>query len=142
MALYEVVAIVRPDVTNAQAESLLQEISTIAANNNGTVVKSEYWGLRNIAYRMKKNRKGHYLYLDLSIDSTGLNEFNRLVGLHEDIMRALTVRVEAHTEGPSIMLINKKRDERDAEFGSERSDSRPRQDGYRPRPRHNVDADA
>ena len=104
MRLYESVIIARQDVSAAQVESLVTEFSAIIENGGGKIHKNEYWGLRSLAYRIKKNRKGHYVMLNLEADSETLNEFERIMGLNEDILRFMTVSIEEVEEGPSVMM--------------------------------------
>ena len=124
MPLYEHVLIARQDLSNAQAEGLVEHFSTVLADNGGKVVASEYWGVKTMAYKINKNRKGHYAYLRSDAPSAAVQEMERLCRLHDDVMRVLTVKVEAHDEGPSIQM--QKRDERE-DRGS-REDRGPRGD--------------
>ena len=110
MPLYEHVMIARQDLSNAQAEGLIEHFSTILSDNGGKVVATEYWGVKTMAYKINKNRKGHYAYLRTDSPSEAVQEMERLARLHDDVMRVLTVKVEAHDEGPSVQM--QKRDER------------------------------
>ena len=112
MALYEHVMIARQDLSNAQAEGLVEHFGAILADNGGKVVDSEYWGLRTMAYKINKNRKGHYAYMRSDAPAEAVQEMERLMRLHDDVMRVLTIKVDAHEEGPSIQM--QKRDERDS----------------------------
>ena len=111
MALYEHVMIARQDLSNAQAEGLIEHFSAILADNGGKVVGSEYWGLKTMAYKINKNRKGHYAFLKTDAPSAAVQEMERLMRLHDDVMRVLTIKVDEHEEGPSIQM--QKKDERD-----------------------------
>jgi len=111
MPLYEHVFISRQDLSNVQAESLVEHFSTILTENGGTVVESEYWGLKTMAYKIKKNRKGHYSFFKSDAPATAVQEMERLMGIHEDILRLLTIKVDKHEEGPSIQM--QKRDDRE-----------------------------
>ena len=111
MPLYEHVMIARQDLSNAQAEGLIEHFGTILKDNGGTVVDSEYWGVKTMAYKIKKNRKGHYAYLRTEAPSGAVQEMERLMHLHDDVMRVLTVKVDAHDEGPSVQM--QKREDRD-----------------------------
>ena len=111
MPLYEHVFISRQDLSNAQAEGLIEHFSTVLADNGGTVRESEYWGVRTLAYKINKNRKGHYAFLKSDAPAAAVQEMERLMRLHDDVMRVLTIKVEEHAEGPSIQM--QKRDERD-----------------------------
>jgi small subunit ribosomal protein S6 len=128
MALYEHIIIVRQDVSSAQVESLTEELSTLVSENGGSVEKVEQWGLRNLAYRIKKNRKGHYVLLNLDAPAAAVAELERIERINEDIIRIMTIRVEELEEGPSAML--RSRDERDERRGrrDDRGDRRPRRD--------------
>ena len=113
MALYEHVFIARQDLSNAQAEGLVEHFGQILKDNGGEVQGSEYWGLRTMAYKIKKNRKGHYAYLKTDSPAPAVAEMERLMRLHDDVLRVLTVRVDEHEEGPSAVLQAKaSRDER------------------------------
>ena len=111
MPLYEHVMIARQDLSNAQAEGLVEHFSTVLADNGGKVVASEYWGVKTMAYKINKNRKGHYAFLRSDAPSAAVQEMERLARLHDDVMRVLTVKVDAHEEGPTVQM--QKRDDRD-----------------------------
>jgi len=111
MPLYEHVMIARQDLSSVQAESLIEHFTTILADNGGKVVESEYWGVKTMAYKINKNRKGHYAFLKTDAPSAAVQEMERLMRLHDDVMRVLTIKVDAHVEGPSVQM--QKRDERD-----------------------------
>ena len=113
MSLYEHTFIARQDISNAQAESLLEQFGQILADNGGKVLHSEYWGLRTLAYKIKKNRKAHYGFMRSDAPAEAVQEMERLMRLHDDVMRVLTVRVEEHDEGPSaVMQAKSGRDDR------------------------------
>ncbi len=113
MALYEHVFIARQDLSNAQAEGLIEHFGQVLADNGGSVVNSEYWGLKTMAYKINKNRKGHYAYVRSDAPAPAVHEMERLMGLHEDVMRVLTVKVDAHEEGPSAVVQSRnQRDDR------------------------------
>ena len=118
MPLYEHVLIARQDLSNAQAEGLIEHFSTVIADNGGKVVDHEYWGVKTMAYKINKNRKGHYAYIRTDAPSAAVQEMERLARLHDDVMRVMTIRVDSHEEGPSVQM--QKRDERDRD--GERSD--------------------
>ncbi len=115
MPLYEHVLIARQDLSNAQAEGLIEHFSTVIADNGGKIVDHEYWGVKTMAYRINKNRKGHYAFLRSDAPSAAVLEMERLARLHDDVMRVMTVKVDKHEEGPSVQM--QKRDERDGERG-------------------------
>ena len=115
MALYENVFIARQDVAQTQVEALTQQFADIVTGLGGTVSKKEYWGLRSLTYRIKKNRKGHYLFFNIDGPAAAVTEYERRMRINEDVLRYLSVRVEALDDGPSAMLQNKDR-------GPERND--------------------
>jgi small subunit ribosomal protein S6 len=113
MALYEHTVIARPDLSAQQAQALADLFGQLITEQGGTVGKVEYWGLRNLAFRVKKNRKGHYLHLNLDASSTAVMELERTQRINEDVLRYLTVKVEQHEEGQSaIMQARASREER------------------------------
>ena len=107
MALYEHVFIARQDVSPAQVENITASFSEILSENGGKVAKSEYWGLKTLAYRIKKNRKGHYVLLNVDAPHAAVAEMERQARLNEDILRFMTIRVEELEEGESIVLRSK-----------------------------------
>jgi len=120
VALYESIFMVRPDVSSAQVEELTKTYTDLITAQGGKVTKVEQWGLRNLTYRIKKNRKAHYVFMNLDTPSAAVKEMERLMGISEDVLRTLTVRVDALEEGPSAMLQNKGRDERGGRRGDRR----------------------
>ena len=104
MRLYESVFIARQDITSAQVEAMADEFAEIITSAGGSIKKREYWGLRSLAYRIKKNRKGHYVLLNIETEPEALREYERIMGLNEDILRFLNLNIEEIEEGPSIML--------------------------------------
>ena len=110
MPLYEHVMIARQDLSSTPAEGLIEHFSAVITDNGGTVVGTEYWGVKTMAYKINKNRKGHYAFLRTDAPSAAVQEMERLARLHDDVMRVLTIRVDAHEEGPSSQM--QKRDER------------------------------
>lgn len=113
MSLYEHVFIARQDLANQQAEALIEHFGQVLTDNGGSVVGNEYWGLRSMAYKINKNRKGHYLFLKSDAPAAAVAEMERLMRLHDDVMRVLTVRVETHEEGESAVVKAKNtRDDR------------------------------
>ena len=115
MPLYECVFIARNDVTQAQVEVVADTIGTDIEADGGSVQKREYWGLRSLAYRVKKNRKGHYMLLGLDAQPAFISEMERLLRLNEDVLRFMTIRVDEITEEPSAIL-SRKSDERERGF--------------------------
>jgi small subunit ribosomal protein S6 len=104
MPLYESTFITRQDLSRADITKLTDSFTTIVEQGGGKVVKNEYWGLRNLAYRIHKNRKGHYAMLAIDAPPAAIKEMERNMGINEDIVRSLTVRVESIEEGPSAMM--------------------------------------
>jgi len=118
MALYEHVFVARQDISASQVESITADFSKIIEENEGKVAKNEYWGLKNLAYKIKKNRKGHYVLLNIDAPHAAVAEMERQARLHEDVMRFMTIRVDEHEEGQSIVLRSKAdRDRRPAPRG-------------------------
>ena len=111
MPKYEHVFICRQDLTHVQAETLAEEFKGILTEQGGKVISSEYWGLRSIAYRMNKNRKGHYFMFKSESETRAVSEMERLMNIHEDIMRYLTIKVKEHDDGSSIMMNSKAKEE-------------------------------
>jgi small subunit ribosomal protein S6 len=121
MSLYEHVFISRQDLSISQAEGLIEHFSTILSENGGKVLSQEYWGLKTMAYKINKNRKGHYVLLKSDSPPEAVEEMERLMRLHEDIMRVMTIKVKIHEEGPSAVMQSKAR-------GEERVARKPRQE--------------
>jgi small subunit ribosomal protein S6 len=115
MPLYETVLIARNDVTQQQVEQIADDIALELSNEGGAIKKREYWGLRGLAYRIKKNRKGHYMLLGLDAMPAFITEMERKLGLNEDVLRYMTIRLEAIDEAPSAILARKS-DERERGF--------------------------
>ena len=138
MSLYETIFIARQDVATPQVEALTTMFSDIITGLGGKVAKVEQWGLRNLAYRINKNKKGHYVMFNLDASPAAIAEMERNMGLHEDVLRFMTVRVEEHEAGQSAILRKDERSERPA-FGGDRPD-RGGDRGDRPRraPRENT----
>jgi small subunit ribosomal protein S6 len=138
MALYEHVVIARQDVSSAQVDAIVEELKTVLETNGGKIVNAEHWGLKSLAYRIKKNRKGHYVMLNLDAPAAAISELERNERIHEDVLRYLTLRVDAHEEGPSVMLQGRKersdrgdrgdRGDRDRGDRGDRRDRRDRDD--------------
>ncbi|WP_342363020.1 30S ribosomal protein S6 [Terrarubrum flagellatum] len=118
MALYEHVFLTRQDVTSQQVETLVETFKGVIEAGGGQLVKSEYWGSKSLAFRIKKNRKAHFQYFGIDAPHAAVAEMERQMGINEDVMRFMTIRVDAIEEGPSAML--RKRDDserRDDDFG-------------------------
>ena len=104
MALYENVFIARQDVPATQVETLTNQFAELVTAQGGTVQKKEYWGLRSLTFLIKKNRKGHYTLLNIDAPPAAVKELERTMSINEDIIRFLTVRVDALEEGPSAVM--------------------------------------
>ncbi len=117
MPLYETVFIARQDVSTQQVETLTEQMSAFITDGEGTVAKVENWGLRNLAYKVKKNRKGHYVLMNIDAPAAAVKEMERNLLLNEDILRHMTIRVEELEEDDSVMLQSK------SSRGSNRRDS-------------------
>ena len=134
MPLYESVFIARQDISAAQVDGLTEQFSALLRENGGEVRKKEYWGLRNLAFRIKKNRKGHYVLFNIDAPPAAVAEMERNMGISEDVIRFLTVRVDTLEEEPSIVLRSKgSRDDRHGrrggrDFGGSRGDRGQRED--------------
>jgi len=113
MPLYEHVFLARQDISPQQVETLVQGFRTLIEEQGGKIGKTEYWGLRSLAYRIKKNRKAHYELLNIDAPPAAVSELERQMRLSTDIIRFLTVRVDEHEAGPSPMMRRSDRDERD-----------------------------
>lgn len=111
MATYESTFIARQDLSKQDVAGLAETFSEIIKKNGGKVVKNEYWGLRGLAYKINKSRKGHYTMLAIDAPAAAVKELERNMGISEDVIRALTIRVDEIEEGPSVMLNQNKRDE-------------------------------
>lgn len=128
MALYECVYIARQDISTSQVEGLTEQFTTLISENGGAVKKTEYWGLRNLAYKVKKNRKGHYVLLNLDAPHAAVSELERVMGLNEDVLRTLVLRVDALEDGPSVFMQTRNdRDSRGGRSGDRGGDRRPRE---------------
>jgi len=119
MPLYEHVFLARQDLAQAQVDALAENATKILADNGGKVVKTETWGLKSLAYRIAKNRKAHYVMLDVDAPPAAVAELERQSNINEDIIRFMTIRVDELESGPSVMM---RRDR------SSRSDRGPRRD--------------
>ncbi|MDJ0942918.1 MAG: 30S ribosomal protein S6 [Kiloniellales bacterium] len=129
MPLYESVFIARQDISASQAEGIADQFAKIIEDAGGKVAKREYWGLRGLAYKIKKNRKGHYTLFNIDAPSTAVSEMERNMRLNEDVIRYLTIKVDELEEGPSVMM--QARDRRDGGRGGRRFDRDDRRPGHR-----------
>ena len=124
MPLYEHVFLARQDLAQAQVDALAENATNIIESNGGRVVKTETWGLRSLAYRIQKNRKAHYVMLDIEAPAPVVAELERQTQINEDVIRYMTIKVDEHEQGPSAMM---RRNERDRDRG-ERGDRPDRGD--------------
>jgi small subunit ribosomal protein S6 len=130
MALYEHVFLARQDLAQAQVDAMAEAATKIVEDHKGKVVKTESWGLRSLAYRIAKNRKAHYVMLEIDAPGDTIAELERQTQINEDIIRYMTVRVDALEEGPTVMM---RKQERDRERRGDREGGRPDRGGDRPR---------
>ena len=129
MPLYEHVYLARQDLSAQQVEELSNQLSSVVTQMGGKVAKSEYWGVKSLTYRIRKNRKAHMTLLNLDAPAAVINEIERQERLNEDVLRYLTIRVDELEEGPSAMMrrSDRDRDDRGGDRGSR--PRRPREDG-------------
>lgn len=131
MALYEHIYLARQDISPQQVETLTGQFKTIVTSLGGTVGKVEYWGVKSLAYRIKKNRKAHFTLMNIDAPPAAIAELERQQSINEDILRILTLRVEELEEGPSAQLRKRDDDdrgERRGGAGGPRGDRRPRRE--------------
>lgn len=138
MAFYEHVLLARQDISAQQVETLVETFKGIIEANGGSVTKIEYWGVKSLGYRIRKNRKAHYTLLNIDAPAAAVLEMERQQRINEDVLRVLTIRVDELEEGQSAMLQKRDRDERGDRFdrGGDRFDRGPRRD----RPRRDDEA--
>ena len=111
MALYEHIFLARQDVSAQQVEELTNTLTEVLVAGGGKITKNEYWGLKSLSYRIRKNRKAHYSLLNIDAPATAVAEMERQMRINEDILRFMTVRVDEHEEGPSAMMQKRDRDD-------------------------------
>jgi small subunit ribosomal protein S6 len=128
MALYEHVFLARQDLSQQQIDALVEQYKGVVEANGGSIGRVENWGLKSLTYRIKKNRKAYFTLMDLTAPAAAINEMERQMGLSEDVLRFMTIRVDAHEEGPSAMMQKRDRDDRGDRFGGrgDRGDRGPR----------------
>ena len=112
MALYEHIFLARQDISSQQVDGLVDHFKAILEDQGGAVSKIENWGLKNLQYRINKNRKAHYALMNVEAEPSAIAEMERQMRIHEDILRYMTVKVDEHEEGPSAMLRKSDRDDR------------------------------
>ena len=129
MPYYENVFIARQDVSAVQVDGLIENFEKIITDAGGSIAKRENWGLRTMAYKIKKNRKGHYVLLNIDAPAPALHEMERQMRINEDILRYMTIRVDEHEVAPSAIMRSKDRDDRPRRDRGPRSgfsDDRPK----------------
>lgn len=126
MALYEHVYLARQDVTAQQVDALTEQLKGVIQAGGGKIAKTEYWGVKSLAYRIKKNRKAHFTLMNIDAPPAAVLEMERLMRINEDVLRVLTVRVDELEEGQSAML--RKREDSDRDDRGDRGDRRGRFD--------------
>jgi small subunit ribosomal protein S6 len=132
MPLYEHVYLARQDLSAQQVEELTTQLSGVVTQMGGKIAKTEYWGVKSLSYRIRKNRKAHMTLLNVDAPPAALNEIERQERISEDVLRYLTIRVDALEDGPSAMMRKSDRDDRGDR--GDRSD-RGGRGGFRDRPR-------
>ncbi len=139
MPLYEHVYLARQDASAQQVEELTTHLRGVIEGLGGSIAKTEYWGVKSLSYRLRKNRKAHFTLMNLDAPPAAINEVERLERLNEDVLRYLTIRVEEHEQGPSAMMRRAERDRDRDDRRGERGDRGDRGErgerGERPRDR-------
>ena len=110
MALYEHIFLARQDLSQSQVDALAAQATEIVEQNDGKVTKTETWGLKNLAYKIDRNRKAHFVMLNIDAPGSVVAELERQTRINEDVIRYMTIRVEEHEEGPSVMMRKNDRD--------------------------------
>ena len=135
MSLYESIFIARQDISGAQVDTLADTFTQLVTDNGGEVKKREYWGLRNLAYRMRKNRKGHYVLFNIDAPPAAIAELERTMRINEDVIRYLTIRVDALDDGPSLIMQSRgSRDDRQRRGAGDRERYGDGREGVAERP--------
>ena len=130
MPLYEHIYLARQDVSAQQVEGITEALKSTIESGGGSVGKVEYWGLKSLAFRIKKNRKAHYSLLNIEAPAEAVHEMERQMRIDDNILRFMTIRGEELEEEPSVMMQKRDRDDRRGGRGerSDRGDRRPRDD--------------
>ncbi len=121
MALYEHVFLARQDLSQAQVDQLAATATEIVENNDGKVTKTETWGLKNLAYKIDRNRKAHFVMLNIEGPGSVVAELERQTRINEDVIRYMTIKVDEHEEGPSVMMRKNERDSKKRKDREERN---------------------
>jgi small subunit ribosomal protein S6 len=133
MSLYEHVYLARQDASAQQVEELTAHLKGVVEGLGGKIAKAEYWGVKSLSYRLRKNRKAHFTLMNIDAPSAAINEIERLERLNEDVLRYLTIRVDEHEEGPSAMMRRVERDRDRDDRRGDRGDRFDRDRGGRDR---------
>ena len=120
MALYEHIFLARQDLSQAQVDALAATATEIVEANDGKVTKTETWGLKNLAYKIDRNRKAHFVLLNIDASGSVIEDLERQTRINEDIIRYMTIRVDEHEEGPSVMMRKNERERKRRETREER----------------------
>ena len=132
MALYEHVFMVRQDVSNAQVDTLTEQFKSILDENGAKVAKTEYWGVRPLMFRIRKNRKAHFTLMNVDGPATAVAEMERQMRINDDVIRHMTIRVDEHEDGPSAMMRSGRGGRDDRGPRGPRRDDRPSRDDGKP----------
>jgi len=127
MPLYESVFIARQDISAPQVEALADDFAKIIEDQGGRIAKREHWGLRSLAYRIKKNRKGHYVLFNMESPAEAVQEMERQMSIHEDVLRYLTLKMDELDPEPSVIMQRGARDDRDRPRHRPDEDARPKE---------------
>ncbi|RAH98916.1 30S ribosomal protein S6 [Acuticoccus sediminis] len=122
MPLYETVFLVRQDVSGQAVDELVEQYKAVLAEGGGSVGRTENWGLKTLSYRINKNRKAHFALMDIDAPAAAVLEMERQMRLNEDVLRTLTIKVDEHEDGPSVMKQKRDRDDRRRRERGERED--------------------
>ncbi len=124
MALYEHVFLARQDISAQQVDALVEQYKGVIEANGGKVGRVENWGLKSLTYRINKNRKAHYVLMDIDAPAPAVHEVERQMRINEDVLRYMTIAVEKHEDGPSAMMQKRDRDDRPRRDGDDRGPRR------------------
>jgi small subunit ribosomal protein S6 len=140
LAYYECVFIARQDISATQVEGLCETFTKIIADNGGSIANTENWGLRTLSYRINKNRKAHYVMFNIDAPAAAIHEMERQMRINEDVLRYLTIKVDAFEEGPSVMMQSRQRDDRPRRYDNDRPSETKSDDAAAPAPAAAVSA--
>ncbi len=130
MSYYECVFVARQDLLQTQAEALAETYEKVLSENGGKVVSKEYWGLKNLAYPIKKNKRGHYTLLNVEAPAAAIQEMERQMRFNEDVIRYLSIKVDELEQLPTIMMRQQDRDGTDREGSSRGFQGKERRERY------------